>query len=152
MTDLPNGPVAQATQIAFAIFRVFTIILAAGWATANIRQVPPGTQAITLRFGRVVSVQQSGLVIAWPRPIETVIKLPSPERQMVLKITAGTARVAGIVDDITLPGDVPQDAGLYLTGDGGAVLLDAAITWRIADAAAYYLAETTWSRPCAACS
>jgi regulator of protease activity HflC (stomatin/prohibitin superfamily) len=126
--------------VAFLVLRVFTILLALGWATANMRPVPPGTQAVVLRFGRVVRVQQAGLVLALPRPLETVVKLPSAERQMVLKITARSARIAGIVDDITQPGDVPEDAGLYLTGDGGVVLMDAAITWRIADAATYYVA------------
>ncbi|MEJ0046603.1 MAG: SPFH domain-containing protein [Rhodospirillales bacterium] len=114
--------------------------MALAWLTANVRPIPPGTQAVVLRFGRVVAVQQSGLLWAWPRPIETVVKLPSAERQMAMKIRAGTARVTGIVDDVTIPDDVPEDAGLYLTGDGGVVLLDAGITWRIVDAATYYLA------------
>jgi regulator of protease activity HflC (stomatin/prohibitin superfamily) len=142
MKEAPEGPVIQSVRVAFFVLRIFTILLALGWATGNIRQVPPGTQAVILRFGRVVRVQQSGLVLALPRPLETVEKLPSIERQTVLKISARTARVAGIVDDVTLPDEVPEDAGLYLTGDGGVVLLDAAITWRITDAAAYYVAAS----------
>lgn len=137
---MSEGPIIQSVRVAFLVLRVFTILLALGWATANMRPVPPGTQAVVLRFGRVVRVQQAGLVLALPRPLETVVKLPSAERQMVLKITARSARIAGIVDDVTLPNEVPEDAGLYLTGDGGVVLMDAAITWRIADAATYYVA------------
>jgi regulator of protease activity HflC (stomatin/prohibitin superfamily) len=136
------GPMVQSVQVAFLALRIFTLLLALGWATANMRQVPPGSQAVVVRLGRVVRVQPSGLVLALPRPIETVVTLPSFERQMVLKIAAGTARVPGIVDDITLPGDVPEDAGLYLTGDGSIVLMDAAITWRITDAATYYVAAS----------
>jgi regulator of protease activity HflC (stomatin/prohibitin superfamily) len=138
---MTEGPLTQSVRVAFAVLRVFTLVLAVGWATANMRPVPPGSQAVVLRFGRVVRVQQSGLVLALPRPLETVVQLPSGERQMVLKIAARSARVAGIVDDVTIPDEVPADAGLYLTGDGGVILLDAAVTWRIADAAAYYLAE-----------
>jgi regulator of protease activity HflC (stomatin/prohibitin superfamily) len=137
----PDGPLVQSVSIAFVALRVFTVLLALGWLTANVRPIPPGTQAVVLRFGRVVSVQQSGLLWAWPRPIETVVRLPSAERQMVLKLAVRTARVAGILDDFTRPEDVPQDAGVFMTGDGGIVLLDAAITWRIADAAAYFLAR-----------
>ena len=136
-----EGPLTQSVGIAFLALRAFTIILAVAWLTANVRPIPPGTQAVVLRFGRVVTVQQSGLLWAWPRPIETVVKLPSAERQMATKIHVGTARVTGIVDDVTIPDQVPDDAGLYLTGDGGVVLLDAGITWRIADAGAYYLAQ-----------
>ncbi len=136
-----SGPVVQSVQVAFLALRVFTVLLALGWLTANIRQVPPGDQAVVVRLGRVARVQQAGLVVALPRPIETVVRLPSYERQMVLKVSARTARVPGIVDDITQPDEVAEDAGLYMTGDGGVVLLDAAITWRITDAAAYYLAE-----------
>jgi regulator of protease activity HflC (stomatin/prohibitin superfamily) len=137
---MTEGPIVQSIRVAFLLLRVFTIMLALGWATANMRPVPPGTQAVVLRFGRVVRVQQAGLVMALPLPLETVVKLPSAERQMVLKIAASSARVPGIVDDVTMPDEVPADAGLYLTGDGGVVLMDAAITWRIADAATYYVA------------
>jgi regulator of protease activity HflC (stomatin/prohibitin superfamily) len=132
----------QSVQVAFLALRIFTLLLAVGWATANLREVPPGSQAVVVRLGRVVRVQPSGLILALPRPLETVVTLPSFERQLVLKIAARTARVPGIVDDITLPGDVPEDAGLYITGDGNVVLLDAAITWRITDAATYYVAAS----------
>jgi len=137
----PEGPIVQSVTVGFTILRLFTLVLAAGWATANIRPIPPGTQAVVLRFGRVIGVQTAGLLWAWPRPINSVVKLPSAERQSVLKISARSARVAGIVDDVTAPDEVPDDAGLYLTGDGALVLLDGSITWRICDAAAYYLAQ-----------
>jgi regulator of protease activity HflC (stomatin/prohibitin superfamily) len=135
-----DGAVVQSVRVAFLVLRVFTILLALGWATGNVRQVPPGTQAVILRFGRVVRVQQSGLVGALPRPLETVALLPSPERQLVLKIAAPSARIPGILDDPSAAADIPADAGLFLTGDDNIVLLDAAITWRITDGAAYFLA------------
>jgi regulator of protease activity HflC (stomatin/prohibitin superfamily) len=139
--ELGSGAVVHSVALGFSVLRVFTAVLAIFWATAHIRPVPPGTQAVILRFGRVAGVQQSGLVVAWPGPLENVVKLPSGERQNVLKIAARTARVSGIVDDVTAPDEVPEDAGLFLTGDGGVVLLDASITWRISDASAYYLAQ-----------
>ncbi len=134
------GPLEQSVGVAFTVLRGFVLVLFAGWLTAGVRPIPPGTQAVVQRFGAIVHVQQSGLLWAWPRPLESVIRLPGPERQMVLKVSARTAAVPGILDPLSLAGDVPEDAGLYLTGDGAVVLLDASITWRIADAGAYVLA------------
>jgi len=135
-----TGPLAQAIGVAFRVARVFVVLLAVVWAAGNIRQVQPGTQAVVLRFGRIVDVQQSGLVLALPRPLEQVVTLPAAERQMVLKIAAPSARVPGIVDELTRLEDIPADAGVFMTGDGGVVLLDASITWRIADPANYFAA------------
>lgn len=145
MTPAPaagEGPIVQSVGIGFTVLRVAIVLLALGWVTSNLRQVPPDTQALVLRFGQIVAAQQSGLVLAWPRPIEEVALLPGPNRQMELKIAPGTGRSAGIVDPASaaagqLP---PETAGSYLTGDGGIVLLDAALTWRITDPAAYYVA------------
>jgi regulator of protease activity HflC (stomatin/prohibitin superfamily) len=139
-TEPPDGPVVQSIRVAFLVLRVFTVLLALGWATGNMRQVPPGSQAVIFRFGRVVRVQPSGLVLALPRPLENVVLLPGTERQLVLKVAAPSARIPGIVDDMSGAGDVPAGAGLYLTGDNGVVLLDAAMTWRIEDAGAYVVA------------
>jgi regulator of protease activity HflC (stomatin/prohibitin superfamily) len=60
---------------------------------------------------------------------------------MEQKITASTARQPGVADAITSASDIPADAGVYMTGDGGVVLLDATLTWRISDAAAYYVMQ-----------
>ena len=136
-----DGAAFAAVRIAFNVLRVFTVLLALGWATANIRHVPPGSQAVVLRFGRVAGVQQTGLVLALPWPLEKVVLLPSAERQLALKLAAPSARIPGIFDNASSASGLPEDAGLYLTGDGGVVLLDAAIDWRIADAASYYVSR-----------
>lgn len=137
----PEGPVAQSVAVAFTALRVFTAVLALAWLTANVRPIPPGTQAVVLRFGRIVALQQSGLLWAWPRPIETVIRLPGGERQMALRVAVGTARVPGILDDEVEASDVPEDSGLFVAGDGAVLLLQATLTWHIIDAEAYYLAQ-----------
>ena len=90
-----NGPLARSVGTAFTVLGIFTAIAGAVWLVGNCRPVPPGGQAVVLEFGRVVAVQQAGLVYAWPRPIENVVQLPSPEVQSTLKLHAGTARVAG---------------------------------------------------------
>ncbi len=134
-----EGPLFQSVAIAFLVLRGFVILLALGWLTAGIRPIPPDTQVVVERFGRIVRVQQSGLLWAWPRPLETIVRLPGAQRQMITPIAAGTARVPGIIDDTMSQDGIPQNAGLYLTGEGNLVLLDGSITWRISDAAAYML-------------
>lgn len=138
-----NGPVAQSVRIAFSASRVAMVLLALYWAVSNIRQIPPDAQVVVIRFGEVVRIQQAGLVMAWPRPIEHVELLPSADRQITLPIDAGMTAGRAIVDPVSRLMDEasPPRAGIYLTGDGGVVLLDATLTYRIDDPAAWYLAR-----------
>ncbi len=139
-----DGPVVQSLRITFRVLQVALFLLACGWAGSNIRQVPPDTQAIVLRFGQVARVLPSGLVFAWPRPVEQVVLLPGPQRQLSLAIDAGTATGPAIVDPASrLAGQLPpKTAGTFLTGGNGVVLLDATLTYRVTGAAAYYLAQS----------
>jgi len=137
--DTLDGPVVQSLRTGFGVLYFATLLLALGWAGSNIRQVPPESQAVVLRFGRVVRVEPPGLMLALPRPIEQVELLPAPARQMELKVVARTAGGPGVGRrPESLP---PTSAGGYLTGDGGQVLLDAGLTWRIVDPVAYYVAR-----------
>jgi membrane protease subunit HflK len=138
----PDGPVAQSLRIGFGALRAALVLLALGWAASNVRQVPPQSRAVVLRFGEVIRVQTAGLVLAWPRPFEQVDILPGPERQLDLRIVANTPAGQAIIDPASrASGEIPPDsAGTYLTGDGGVVLLDASLTWRITDARAFHLA------------
>jgi regulator of protease activity HflC (stomatin/prohibitin superfamily) len=140
----PDGPVAQSLRIGFAVLQVAMVLLAAWWAASNIRQVPADNQAVVLRFGQVVRVQQAGLVLAWPRPFERVELLPGAQRQLGLHIEAAQPVGAAIIDPASKArGELPPaSAASVLTGDGGVVLLDATLTYRITDAAAYYVSST----------
>jgi modulator of FtsH protease HflK len=80
-------------------------------------------------------------VIAWPRPFERVVLVPGPVQQMTQRVDAYTAGARGLSNVVELS-EAPPTAGSYLTGDGGVVLLDAVLTWRIIDAAAYVIAES----------
>ena len=134
------GPVTQSLQIAFRLLVLAMLLIVAAWCFSNVWRVPPESQAVVLRFGRIVRVQPSGLLLAWPSPIDRVELLPAPVRQMELKIVtripAGGPALSRRPEDLP-----PSSAGGYLTGDGGEVLLDATLTWRITDAAAYLLAR-----------
>ena len=138
----PDGPVVQSIAIGFRVLSVAIALLAAAWVASNWREVPADSQAVVLRFGRIVGVQQAGLVLSWPRPVGQVELVPGADRLLTLR-TATTARRAGLQDVFTDASDVaiPEGAGSYLTGDGGVVLLSATITYQVADGAAYYLAR-----------
>lgn len=140
--DEPDGPVVQSIAIGFRVLSVAIALLAAAWVASNWREVPADSEAVVLRFGRIVGVQQAGLVLSWPRPVGQVELVPGADRLLTLR-TATTARRAGLQDVFTDASDVaiPEGAGSYLTGDGGVVLLSATITYRVADGAAYLLAR-----------
>src|SRR4051794_18673875 len=122
MTGLPHGPVVQSLRIGFRALYLATLLLALGWTVSNCRQVPPDSQIVVRRFGQAVRVQPAGLLLAWPRPIEEVALLPAPARQIELKVA---------------PQEGEGAVGTYLTGDGGAVLLGATLTWHVVDPIAY---------------
>ena len=132
----------EQVSIGFRVLYAAIGLLAAAWVASNWRQVPADSQAVVLRFGRIVGVQQAGLTLSWPQPIGHVELVPGADRLLTLR-TATTARTAGLQDVFTKANSaaVPEGVGSYLTGDGGVVLLSATITYRVEDGAAYYLAR-----------
>ncbi len=134
------GPLAQSIDIGFRAARFAIAILALGWATMNVREVHPDMQAVVTRLGAVDRVQQAGLVVAWPRPFERVLLMPGPAQQMTQHIEADASAALGL-DEMVSKSEAPKSAHGYLTGDGGVVLIDATLTWRVVDAGAYVLAE-----------
>lgn len=75
-----HGPGAQAVRAAFWFVAVLAALAALAWAFSNVQRVPPDSQAVVMRFGQFVRHQSAGLLIAWPRPFETVVLLPGPAR------------------------------------------------------------------------
>jgi regulator of protease activity HflC (stomatin/prohibitin superfamily) len=126
-------------------------VLAAGWLTTNLRQVPPDSRAVVFRFGRVNRVQEAGLLLAWPTPIEQVRMLPAGDRQIEYKVPAQQTGFQSDETDmqlepnddvIHLQGDRDLNNSAYLmTGDGNAVSLDATLFFTITDPTAYLLVE-----------
>ncbi|MGI4950790.1 MAG: SPFH domain-containing protein [Janthinobacterium lividum] len=139
---LVKGPVSQSVDIAFRVIFCAVAALAVGWAASNWRQVPADSQAVILRFGRIMAVQGAGLAASWPRPAGDVVLVPGPERLLTTE-TASTAQRAGLEDLFTRASQqaVGDGTGSFLTGDGGVVLLQAAISYRVTDAAAFFLAQ-----------
>jgi modulator of FtsH protease HflK len=146
MTDQPPpppGPIAQSVAIGFRAVYVATLLLAVLWLTTNVREIAPDSQAVVLRFGRIVRSQQAGLLIAWPRPIEAVRLLPGPDRQLsrdVAVLPAESEKAQAVISSGTQA--LPENIAAYLTGDGNVVLLNATLIYRISDAQAYALSES----------
>jgi regulator of protease activity HflC (stomatin/prohibitin superfamily) len=137
-----DGPVTQSVRTGLRALYAVAMVLAVVWLGSNIRRVPPDSSAVVLRFGRLARLQGSGLLLALPAPFERVTLLPGPSQQ-ITQTVAALPRSPGLDDIYTKAAGTPLQgaAGAYLTGDGNAVLLDASLTWRIADPAAYLLAR-----------
>ena len=149
MTDTADdlrevGPWGQAAALSFRFLLLLACAIAIGWSVSNIRQVPADSQAVVIRFGAVARVQGPGLLLAWPRPVEQVILVPSSARQIQFAITPF---VAGQADNTPVSSygyevnpDARLNAGFLLTGDSNVVHLEAQIFYQISDPVAYMIA------------
>ncbi|HXS26770.1 MAG TPA: SPFH domain-containing protein [Steroidobacteraceae bacterium] len=138
----PPGPIAQSVAIGFRVVYVAGLLLLAIWLMSNIRTIPSDSQAVVLRFGRIVRAQEAGLLVAWPRPIERVEVLPGPERQLsqdVAPLPPPTEKARELVGPFGTEQPIPQDIAAYMTGDHNILLLHAALIYRITDPIAYVL-------------
>jgi regulator of protease activity HflC (stomatin/prohibitin superfamily) len=141
----PPGPIMQSVVIGFKAVYIVVLLLGAAWLFSNIRQIDSDSQAVVMRFGRIVHTQKSGLLLAWPRPIEEVQLLPGPDRQLSQAVEALPA-VEGILSEATgtaaSTSTIPASASPYITGDNNIVLLDASLIYHITDPERYFLAKS----------
>jgi regulator of protease activity HflC (stomatin/prohibitin superfamily) len=146
----PSGPWAQAAEWAFRFLFLMVCGVAVFWSISNIRSVPADSQAVVFRFGQVDRVVPSGLLLAWPKPIETIVLVPRPERQIEFPIKrfdqnyeleAGTSTGEGqTFTSFDVSSDPRWNTGFLLTGDSSIVHLQATVFYQIADAASYVIA------------
>ncbi len=139
----PEGAVSQSIRIAFRALHLAMVALVALWAAGNVRRVPPDQQALVLRFGRPVRVQGAGLVYTWPRPFEDVVLLPGPTSPQGLAIDLSHRAIRALAVSYAVPraNRIPASAGVFLTGNGAVVVLQAYMTWRVVDPGAFYLSR-----------
>ncbi|MBA3698300.1 MAG: protease modulator HflK [Planctomycetes bacterium] len=131
----------QSVDLAFRFLFIGVAVLAVVWLASGFVSVESGSRAVVMRFGKIDRVHDSGLVWAWPRPIETVVLVPSSERQLTQEV--------GALDLIKrkpneTPVEVPldlRDGGYVISGDGGAAHLTGVVTYHVTDAATYLLAQ-----------
>jgi modulator of FtsH protease HflK len=139
----------DAVRLGFLAGFAALLVLAAGWATGGIRQVPADSRAVVQRFGRTDRVRDAGLLLAWPEPVEQVTLVPAFDREIALPIEEAprTGPAAEIDFKIHQPDDVvdlrrQKDAwnGQYfLTADDSVVQLKGTVYYRVVDPAAYVL-------------
>ena len=141
----PPGPIAQSVAIGFRVVYVVTLLLIVVWLASNVCEIPSDSQAVVTRFGRIVRTQASGLLIAWPRPIEQVQLLPGPQRS----VEPGHRGVAAAERQGAGADRSDRDAGRAVAGrvtvhdrDGNVLVLSASLIYRITDPVAYALAES----------
>jgi len=162
--DAAGGAWAQAIALSFKFLFLVVAILGLGWLVSNCRIVSPDDRAIVIRLGTVVREVGAGLLIAAPKPFETVMILPSADRQLAFDIQSyGAATPAEAAPapseetpvDETAPPPEPigsnesrvdtegldplRDIGLLLTGDMSLVYYNATLFYRITDPQAYVL-------------
>jgi hypothetical protein len=140
----PPGPIAQSVAIGFRTIYIVGVLLMIWWLTSNVREIASDSQAVVLRFGRIVRAQEAGLLIAWPRPIEQVQMLPGPERQLTQEIAplaAASEKSQTLVGPFGTGQYIPSNASAYLTGDNNVVLLNATLFYRLSDPISYALSQ-----------
>jgi len=133
--------IEQSVGLAFRFLFIGVAVLAVVWLASGFVSVDSGSRAVVMRFGQVDRVRDSGLVWAWPRPVETVVLVPAPERQLtqdVVALNLATRKPGETPVEVTL--DL-RDGGYVLSGDGGAVHLAGVVTYHVSDAATYLLAQ-----------
>ena len=147
----PDGALEQSVRLAFTVLSGITILLGLVWLTGNIRSVPADSNAIVVRYGKIVSVRQSGLVTALPKPFESVYFLPAHDKQLSLHVTRDNTDYNSDETDLELQEsddfyhmEKSRDAAnssYLLTGDGNVVRLDATLFYRIVRPVSYVQAR-----------
>jgi regulator of protease activity HflC (stomatin/prohibitin superfamily) len=135
----PSGAWAQSAKLAFRFLFLVVVLAAIGWSLSNFRQVPPESRALVYRFGQLVRQQGSGLLMAWPQPIERLVILPSEDRQLEFRIDQFEPDSA-LGSDFMISDYARENNAFLLTGDSSVVHLQASLLYQITDPAAYILA------------
>lgn len=105
------GPGGQAVRLAFWFVVAAAVLAACGWGVSNVRRIPADGRAVVMRFGAYVRKQDAGLLVAWPRPFETVVMVPGRAQVLSLPIAALQRDARASVADSAAPSPSP-DASL----------------------------------------
>ncbi len=118
--------VDQAVRRTAGVLGAAAVLAAGLWLISGIATVEPGNRAVVLRWGAVERVVASGLILAWPRPIETIVRIPGAERTQTSEV--------GI---LAAPTPTHMGTAGCLTGDAGLVHLAGSVVWTVEDPIAY---------------
>jgi len=140
------GAWAQALSLSFRFLLFVAVAIAVGWLVSNVRRVPPDNQAVVVRFGHVARVHGSGLLIALPRPLETVSLIPASARLIPLRIDrfdeAQPITKENENDGYDLNDKPRLNAGFLLTGDSSVIHLEAQLYYQVSDPDEFMIAES----------
>ncbi|MGU9804142.1 MAG: protease modulator HflK [Pseudomonas rhizophila] len=141
-TNTSVSPWIQAGRLAFLALYAVTVLAALAWAFSNVRQIDPQSRAVILRFGALDRVQNAGLLLAWPRPVEHVILLPAADRVLERRVEnllrSDAALQADRVASFATPvSDALAGSGYLLTGDAGVVQLDVRVFYKVSEPYAF---------------
>ncbi|MCT4710722.1 protease modulator HflK [Enterobacteriaceae bacterium H11S18] len=138
--SLPMTPWGQSYRIAFFSLYGATLLAAMAWLFSSFHQITPDSQAVIFRFGKPVGVEHSGVLFAWPKPVDRVEVIPGPARILqhdVLPLQR-SEQLKGL-SPAQYYTDAGAGAGYLLTGDSGVVQLNMQIFYRIKDPLRYVL-------------
>ncbi|MDD2032289.1 protease modulator HflK [Pseudomonas sp. 39167] len=141
-TNTSVSPWIEAGRLAFLALYAVTVLAALAWAFSNVRQIDPQSRAVILRFGALDRVQNAGLLLAWPRPVEHVILLPAADRVLERRVenllrsdaALQADRVASFASPVS---DALAGSGYLLTGDAGVVQLDVRVFYKVSEPYAF---------------
>jgi regulator of protease activity HflC (stomatin/prohibitin superfamily) len=144
-----DSPWLQAGRIAFVALYICTALAALRWLTSNVREVSAEHRAVVIRAGALTRVASSGLLWAWPQPIDQVRMVPAAETvlehhvQSLLRTQQAIQADAMSYDDDE-GGPVSDElagSGYLLTGDSGIVQLDVRVYYKVTDPFSYVLQD-----------
>jgi regulator of protease activity HflC (stomatin/prohibitin superfamily) len=143
-TNELSSPWIQAGRLAYLALYAVTVLAALTWSFSNVRQIDPQDRAVVLRFGALDRIQNAGLLLAWPRPVEQVILLPAADRVLERRVAnllrSDAALQADRVASFAAPvSDALAGSGYLLTGDSGVVQLDVRVFYKVTDPYAFVL-------------
>lgn len=158
---LSSNPWLQAGRFAFIVLYGVVIFAALKWAANNVVQVPASQRAVVWRTGAINRVQNAGLLLAWPKPFEQVVMIPSAEAILERKVSLAPAAVspavvaarvdtivrdeeedsAGALQGAATSGndDARAGAAYLLTGDAGIVSLEITVFYAVRNPRDYAL-------------
>lgn len=134
------SPWGQSYRIAFFSLYGATLLAALVWLFSSVHQINPDSQAVVYRFGKPVAVKHSGMLFAWPNPIDRIEIIPGSDRilQHDVKPLQRSEQLK-LLTGAQMYSDAGTGAGYLLTGDAGVVQLNMQVFYRIQSPLRYVL-------------
>ncbi|MFQ5462103.1 MAG: SPFH domain-containing protein [Phycisphaerae bacterium] len=142
--DAASQSLADALRSSFGILKGIMVILVVLYLVSNIRGIGGHEEALVLRLGKLLpDVREAGLVLAFPFPIDEIVRLPT-KKSNALDITSHTFfrkpnEIGKRLSFISRGegGLHPTLDGALLTADTGLVHVQWKVTYKIDDVQAY---------------